>query len=145
MIKQKMLDKPILIPCLIDAEDFAFKTDPKNIDQINIPTNFVTFAVLPKDYTLMSINIEILEDFDKSVTADIFAFDNQPNFDKTKTFHFAKAFPLTKNTNVQSSVVTTLKKNQSIAFATSDGAIPTKGKAMVRIMMFAPSGTYFEI
>lgn len=145
MIKQKILDKIICIPCLIDAKDFIKKDKSRDIDKIDFPVNFATFAVLPKDYTLMSINIEILEDFDNKSTGDIFAFDNQPNFDPSKTFFFAKAFSLTKNTNVQSSVVTTLKKNQPIAFATSDGKFPTKGKAMIRIMMFAPSSSYFEI
>lgn len=143
MIKQKILDKPILIPCLIDTKDFKARRDPRGVEKIDIPTNFVTFAVLPKDYTLMSINIEILEDFDAGLTAQIFAFDNQPN--KGKTFYFAQDFKLTKDTNVQSSVVTTLKKDQAIAFATTDGTFPTKGKAMIRIMMFAPSSTYFEI
>lgn len=145
MIKQKILDKPILIPCLIDTKDFKVRRDPRGVEKIDIPTNFATFAVLPKDYTLMSINIEILEDFDAGLTAEIFAFDNQPNFKKGKTFYFAQGFKLTKDTNVQSSVVTTLKKDQPIAFATTDGTYPTKGKAMIRIMMFAPSSTYFEI
>lgn len=145
MIKQKILDKIILIPCLIDAKDFAIKNDPKKVDSLRVPTNFINFAVLPKDYTLMSINIEILEDFDKGLTADIFAFDDKLSYEAVNPFYFAQNFTLTKNTNAQSSVITTLKKNQPIAFRTNGDKFPTQGKAMIRIMMFAPSSSYFEI
>ncbi|PAF51982.1 hypothetical protein [Helicobacter sp. 13S00477-4] len=126
MIRQRILQNPILIPIVVGANKF-----------IQDKITSMSIAVLPKGYTLMSLNVELLSSFGTGITCDLGTKDN--------TDLFAKGIVLSTQANTESSTKTTLSSSQELVLSLNKIPTQKEGILAVRIMMFSPSATYMEI